>query len=291
MDNRLHKFATLVESGGYTKAARALNISQPALSVAIKNLEKELGVSLVRIEHRQVKLTPAGKQTYEAALQHRAVQQRLVAELAHHTKQLPPLRIGMIDSVASLLGDASNPLALLETHYDVSIHVANTASLWSDLQIGRLDYAICVASQHKLTGFVAKQLGHDSLVLVAAPALGESVLCSIARHQPIDFIAYLDTSYTSQLITANMAQSQLRTRTVLQSSSPDVMLQLTLQGRGATVLPGRLVEPHLKNGSLITLPNKVSPFCVQRLLCVLGKRDGHTPRDIDDFFTSLKLLL
>ena len=47
MDERLKKFVQLVDSGSYTQASRQLHISQPALSVAIGKLERELHASLL----------------------------------------------------------------------------------------------------------------------------------------------------------------------------------------------------------------------------------------------------
>ncbi len=51
----------IVEHGGFTRAASALHISQPALSQAVRTLEKELGADLFVRAGRRVALTPAGE--------------------------------------------------------------------------------------------------------------------------------------------------------------------------------------------------------------------------------------
>ena len=53
------RFTVLAQERNYTRAAEKLNIPQPHLSAQIKNLEKELGVTLF-IRDRPLKLTPAG---------------------------------------------------------------------------------------------------------------------------------------------------------------------------------------------------------------------------------------
>ncbi|MDO4443366.1 MAG: LysR family transcriptional regulator [Slackia sp.] len=60
--SQLYYFRKLSELQHYTKAAKELYITQPALSDAIRSLEKELGVPLFRKEGRNVKLTRYGKE-------------------------------------------------------------------------------------------------------------------------------------------------------------------------------------------------------------------------------------
>ncbi len=57
----LRHFCVLAEQLHFTKAARLLNVAQPALSHQIKQLEEELGTQLVERSNRRVRLTPAGE--------------------------------------------------------------------------------------------------------------------------------------------------------------------------------------------------------------------------------------
>lgn len=63
--NQLTYFCKLAELEHYSNAAKALFISQPSLSKAIAQLERELGVSLFRRKGRNVALTEAGRAFYE----------------------------------------------------------------------------------------------------------------------------------------------------------------------------------------------------------------------------------
>ncbi|HHP7244453.1 MAG TPA: LysR family transcriptional regulator [Elainellaceae cyanobacterium] len=54
-------FLAIVETGGFTKAADSLFISQPSLSVSIKRLERKLGVTLFERGGRRAVLTPGGR--------------------------------------------------------------------------------------------------------------------------------------------------------------------------------------------------------------------------------------
>lgn len=62
---RLRHFLTVAEAGGFTRAAAQLHLSQQALSSSIRQLEKELGVTLFEREGRRVTLTTAGRQLFD----------------------------------------------------------------------------------------------------------------------------------------------------------------------------------------------------------------------------------
>jgi DNA-binding transcriptional LysR family regulator len=57
----LEAFVQVVESGGFTPAARQLHLSQPGLSSRILKLERELGTVLIDRSSRRLTLTPAGR--------------------------------------------------------------------------------------------------------------------------------------------------------------------------------------------------------------------------------------
>jgi DNA-binding transcriptional LysR family regulator len=58
-------FEASARHGSFTLAARELNVQQPAISAAIKQLEESLGVALFKRNHRQVSLTTAGQRLYK----------------------------------------------------------------------------------------------------------------------------------------------------------------------------------------------------------------------------------
>ena len=70
----------VVETGSFSAAARQLRVGQPAISKAIVQLEKRLGVRLLVRSTRRLTLTEAGQGFYERAL--RALEETLEAELA-----------------------------------------------------------------------------------------------------------------------------------------------------------------------------------------------------------------
>lgn len=63
----LQYFVTVVKEGNITKAAQALHMTQPALSIQIKDLEEELGTPLLNRGNRHITLTTEGNFFYQKA--------------------------------------------------------------------------------------------------------------------------------------------------------------------------------------------------------------------------------
>jgi DNA-binding transcriptional LysR family regulator len=103
---QLEYFLAVIDHGGFTAAAIALHISQPALSTAIKTLEKDLGAMLFHRLPRGVKLTDAGAEFAESA---RVIMRELDTARAR-VDAVTGLIAGRLD-VISLPGMLLDPLA------------------------------------------------------------------------------------------------------------------------------------------------------------------------------------
>lgn len=97
---QLNYFVSVVDHMSFSKAAEKLHISQPSLSNAIKNLERDLGFQIIERNTRNSRLTEAGEVLYDRAI-------HLLSEMAIVKKEMEEVRligkgelqIGMIESV------------------------------------------------------------------------------------------------------------------------------------------------------------------------------------------------
>lgn len=137
-------FAALAQHRHFGRAADACAISQPALSLQIKDLEDLLNAPLVERDHRQIRLTSLGEAFASRAHDIlRAVDE--LADLARASSQslAGDLRIGMIPTVAPyLLPAVIRRLGELFPAVDLRPREAVTQKLIEDLTSGRLDVAI-----------------------------------------------------------------------------------------------------------------------------------------------------
>lgn len=140
----LKHFVAVAEHQHFTKAAKALHIAQPALSVSIKKLEQSLGVELFRREERQVSLTDEGHILYEHAK--RVLQQLEDAQLA--IDELKGLEKGEVRLGApSMMGSYFFPEVLMAfksryPHLKLTLVDAGTRSIRQMLLDGELDIGV-----------------------------------------------------------------------------------------------------------------------------------------------------
>ena len=141
---QLRYFDALARARHFGRAADSVGVSQPALSMQIRELEAELGGSLIERGPGQPHLTPLGSEVAERAkgilLELRGVEELAAARAAPLTG---PLRLGVIPSVAPYLMPRLLPM-LSERYPDLklSLREAITESIVDELKEGALDAVI-----------------------------------------------------------------------------------------------------------------------------------------------------
>jgi DNA-binding transcriptional LysR family regulator len=168
---QLTYFEAVVRHGGFGRAAAALHIAQPAVSVQVRKLEAELGVTLLSRTTRRVRLTQAGELFLDRA-------RRVLAELDAARTDLAGLagaligrvRIGAIQAVDPF--DLSGALAEFHARYpavELTLKSGPLRTLLGHLDEDRIDLAVAPLPPGLPERFAAAPLFTDELVLVTAP--------------------------------------------------------------------------------------------------------------------------
>ena len=140
---QLSYFKALAEQRNFGRAAEVVNISQPALSVQIKELETTLGQKLVERRARDVVLTPFGRLILAHA-QRVLDEMQALSEAARWQGGLAGrLSLGIIPTIAPyILPGVLEALRSRDISLDVQVREAKTDQLIADIQSGQLDAAI-----------------------------------------------------------------------------------------------------------------------------------------------------
>jgi DNA-binding transcriptional LysR family regulator len=260
----LHQLAYLRETvrwGSLTRAAAALGVSQPALSQALAELERRLGVALFERVGRRRVLTAAGREVDAFARQVLAEADALSQRLAAHRRgQAGTLRVGMIDA-ASLYVLPEVVRAYRERYPEVELRVAVEASdeLLRRLRARELDLAVVVGPVTE-PDLSAVEVAREPLYLYAPPD---------AEGGPdrAPWVLYPEGSRTRRIIDAALAEVGIRPRVALESSNPAVLRQMVAMGLGWSVLPAAVAEgtvggPALRRGACVA----------ERPLCAAWRR-------------------
>lgn len=144
LDIRLVRyFVTLAESLHFGRAASALHIAQPSLSVGIRNLESYLGVTLFDRSSRRVELTPAGVRFYSAAVPLLvACESARRAATGEQRLRLATILDGL-NTIPLLLRELRD----LEPDLPVAMNIAGMPEQLQAVTAGRLDVALGLRSE------------------------------------------------------------------------------------------------------------------------------------------------
>lgn len=137
---QLRYFEAVAAMGHFGRAAEACAISQPALSVQVRELEDALGTPLFERAPRQVSLTAFGRDFRSRA---QDILRRVddLGALAAQAGTGGALRLGVIPTIAPYLLPRLIP-ALRDAGHEVSVRETLTPHLLEDLQAGRIDVAV-----------------------------------------------------------------------------------------------------------------------------------------------------
>lgn len=164
---QLRYFEALARHGHFGRAADACAISQPALSVQIKDLEDSIGMILFERGARHVRLTTFGEEfATRVRLILRSVDELGDMARASQDRLAGYLRIGIIPTIAPYLLPTLLP-ELTQSHAALELHIRETLTekLIRELSEGRLDAAIVALPVSEAT-LVEVALFDENLLLV-----------------------------------------------------------------------------------------------------------------------------
>ena len=249
---QLRYFDALARHSHFGHAAAACAISQPALSMQIKELEAALGSVLIERGARQVRLTKFGE---EAALRVRDIL-RAVDELgdfarASRDRLAGRLRIGMIPTIAPyLLPTAIENLTRIHPELDIRVREALTSKLLQELAEGRLDTAIVAlpVSEPSLTEVA---LFAESFLLVRPDADAATPVPSSETLREMRLLLLEEGHcFRDQALSFCNRQSS-PPREMLDASSLSTLVQMVGAGMGVTLIPEMAVAVETRSASVV----------------------------------------
>ena len=259
---RLRYFHALAASGHFGRAAEASGISQPALSMQLRELETTLGGALVERWPEGASLTPLGREVDERAT-HILSAVRDLEELgrAFGATLAGPLRLGIIPSVAPFLLPRLLRRAA-EEHPALQLVVRETITeqLVEELADGSLD--AIVASLPLESGDFEEVAAFDDAFLLAAPAGSRHARRSPALPDAIaaeDLLLLEDGHCLRDQALAVCHRIDPRRLRSFGATSIATVLQLVAAGQGITLLPEMAVDAGVSADPRLALVRFAAP--------------------------------
>jgi LysR family hydrogen peroxide-inducible transcriptional activator len=248
---QLRYFDVLARHCHFGRAAEASAISQPALSMQIRELEQTLGGVLLERGARQVALTKFGEEVAERVRDIlRSVDELGDFARASRDRLGGRLRIGMIPTIAPyLLPTVIGNLAKMHPELDIHIRETVTPKLIQELAEGRLDTAI-VALPVSEPSFTEVALFSENFLLVRP---GEDEGTPLPSSESLREMRLLlleeGHCFRDQALSFCNMQSQ-PPREVLDASSLSTLVQMVSAGIGVTLIPEMAVAVETRSASV-----------------------------------------
>ena len=248
---QLRYFDALARHGHFGRAAEACSISQPALSMQIKEMEETLGGVLLERGARQFALTKFG----EELLQRVRDILRSVDELgdfarASRDRLAGRLRVGMIPTIAPyLLPKVIENLARLHPELDIHVRETLTPKLIKEVAEGRLDTAIVAlpVSEPSLTEIA---LFKENFLLVR-PGKQQGVPVPSRESLREMKLLLLEEGHCFRDQALSFCKTQLSPpREMLDASSLSTLVQMVGAGIGVTLIPEMAVAVETRSASV-----------------------------------------
>jgi DNA-binding transcriptional LysR family regulator len=266
----VRSFLEIVRLGGVSPAARAVGLSQPAVTKQIRALEAALGCPLLERAGRGVRLTPAGELLADFARRGARVFEEFgqaLGELTRGESGRLILGAGVTTCVQHL------PPWLREfrrRHPGIEISVSTGASRAVEQWVVDADIDLgFVTSEPRREELVVRRLFTEEIVLVVEP--------SAARREPValeslGLILFPRNTGFRQYLDQRLSSKNQSVSVKMETDSVEAIKSFVTSGIGASFLPIGIVQEELRQGTLARVQAR-GLGTLQRSTSLIWRRD------------------
>jgi len=281
-------FVKVVDTGGFSSAARQLNRATSVVTTHVKSLEERLGVRLLNRTTRRVSVTEAGRAFYERCVQ--ILSELEDAEEAVQTLQTRPrgvLRVNTSPGIPALLAPSIAEYSKL--YPEVTIRLTATSRMLDLIEQG-VDLAIWYAPEPE-PSLIIRRLAQYRMAVCAAPDYfakhGRPEHPSeLTKH---NWLIFYDATHSKDgkewVFTGPEGDFPVHMSGNLETNSPIAFRHACLYGQGILIAPIPFVINDLKAGTLVSILDEFLPK--QFSIDVVYPHREHLPAKVRTFIDLL----
>lgn len=269
---QIQVFDAVAQYESYTRAAEMLHMTQPAVSMQIKQIEADTGVALFERQGRRMQLTSAGR------------------ELTHYSRQVLHAYKDMQEALESLQQVNSGQLivsvATTATYFatkllaefsaqhkgiDLTLDVTNREKLLFQLENFEPDFVI-MGEPPAGFNLQSERLMENPLVVIAAPShrLASSAWYELGDVMSEQFVVREMGSGTRTAIERHLRQYGYRCQTSLEMRSNETIKHAVEAGLGLGIVSLHAIQPELDSKRLVVL--NVESFPIRRHWHIVSRK-------------------
>ena len=259
MDTRqLAAFCAVVERKSFSQAAERLGVTQPAVSLQVRSLEKRLGRKLLDRSGRRVEPTEAGSALYRSAQRMLQLEEQLVDEL----QAADGGELGGTLHVGASTGPGSTVVPVLLCEFQranpgvaVSLSISDTQSVVERVAEREIELGV-VGAARRHRGVVFEPFFRDEVVLAVPPKHGfanRTVTLAELREEPL--VVMQEGAGVRQVIEDELRKAGIRLRDLeprLELGLQESAKAAVVAGYGVTFISRAAVSADLAAGTLAT---------------------------------------
>lgn len=271
--HQLQIFLKVSETGSITKAAEELHLTQPAVSIQLKNLQQHFDIPLIEVVNKKVYITEFGRELINTS-------KRILAEIdliEQHTMAIKGKLTGKLNIAAVSTGKYIAPYYLSGFHnqYDgveLNLDVSNKGKVLESLEKNEIDFAFLsmLPGQIKLKKI---ELMQDKLFLVGNGDVKISKTATtreILESRPLIFRE--NGSATRLMMEKFLQRCKIELKQKMELSSNEAVKQSLIAGLGISLMPLIGIKNELSLGHLKIIPVKGTPITTSWNLVWLAEK-------------------
>jgi len=283
----LKTLVAIAEHGSFAAAARAVNLSESAVSTQMRSLEAELSATLFDRSKRPPELNETGRALVAKARELIAAYEELQSAADSKGTIEGRIRLGAVGT--TLTGILPAVLTIIRERYP-SLHIEIVSGFSEELvqQVASraLDAAIVSDYEGKRQGLSWRPFLSEPLIMIAPPDARDSDPKRLAQSYP--FIRYVPTAPVGRIIDRALRRANLKVRESMQLDWLEAIEAMVHHGHGIALVPERRF-PDKPVFNVKRIPFGPEPF--QRTLGIVEPVASPKRRLTDVLFAELTALL
>jgi DNA-binding transcriptional LysR family regulator len=284
----LQSFLVVIECGSFSAAAERLQLSQPAVSLQVRQLEKSLNATLIERVGRKARPTAAGVALLAHAQQINAAVASAVDAVAHHTTGTAGrVRLGTgatacIFLLPPILRELRTELPAVE----ITVTTGNTAEITKAIEDNTIDIGL-VTMPVSGRSFEITPVLNDEFVLIAPHdmPLPSRITPAVLATKPV--LLFEPGGNTRRTADEWLVRGGVSLKPLMSLGSVEAIKEMVRAGLGCAILPGMAVSARAKQHDLII--RSLSPR-LHRRLAVVVRRDKRLDRGLRKALSALKAI-
>ena len=258
--SQLKIFLKVVQFGSITKAADDLHLTQPAVSIQLKNFQKDFKHPLTEIVNKRLYVTDFGKEIANAC-------ENILNEieiinyksLGYRNNFTGKLKISIVSTGKYIMPYFLSTFLNDHPDVDLQMDVTNKSKVINSLEKNEIDFALLSILPQNLN-LVELDLMENQLYLVGNKKVAEEILNNKKALDSKPFIYREEGSSTRQLMESFISKNKFRTKKKIELTSNEAVKQAVIAGIGISIMPVIGIISELESGKLKIIETKGLPI-------------------------------